>query len=290
MSLLLRLTKILPKSLLRWIALQQHRHPRLKGLYRRIAGSAKTSVSAIQSGPGQGLRFYLGHGTLSFLLGTAEPQIQALLPKICAPGQTTYDVGGNIGFFTVLLARFVGTTGRVFAFEPMPDNLHVLARNVELNRLANVQVVPRAVSSAPATLCMEAAERYDSTYAVTSRAGDDAAPGTTIEVEGVSLDAFVLDEGHPAPDLIKIDVEGHEEHVLEGMRALAGAYGPLILCEVHGTNARVSSLLEEFGYWQAVIEEPGRPLAEAHWNVHVLAGPPSKRAILDRLTEEGLAC
>lgn len=277
-SPLLRLTRFLPKRLIRWVSVKQHQYPLLKSAYRRIAGTAKGSDQRIQAGVGQGLRFNVGRSTLGYLLGTVEPQIQTLLPRICGPGDVVYDIGGNVGFFTVVLARIVGPEGEVVSFEPMPETFAALTHNVAINGFTNVRPVGKAVSQRSETLRI-GVSAYDSTHKVVGT----SAVEEVVEVPGICLDDFVFEEGARPPRLVKIDVEGHEEAVLRGMRRVIAQYAPLILCEVHGTNRVLSPLLEEFGYWQAVVEEPGKPLAEAHWNAHVLAGPASMQPLREDL-------
>lgn len=67
-----------------------------------------------------------------------EPDITALMMRAIKPGDFVIDVGANVGIFTVLMAKLVGDTGMVYAFEPDPDNFTQLVRNIELNHGINV--------------------------------------------------------------------------------------------------------------------------------------------------------
>ncbi len=69
-----------------------------------------------------------------YWLGTYEPELQAVLADLVQPGMVAYDVGANIGYISLLLARRVGEAGKVFAFEALPANLERLRLNLALER------------------------------------------------------------------------------------------------------------------------------------------------------------
>jgi FkbM family methyltransferase len=136
-----------------------------------------------------------------------EPGTTRLVEVLLRPGMTFVDVGANIGYYTVLASRLVGPQGKVYAFEPHPAIYPVLRRNIEANGCTNVIALPLAASNRPGSRPF--AE-------VTARPYWEGA----IEVEAISLDEFVLREGWPRVDLIKVDVDGGEPEVVEGMRSL----------------------------------------------------------------------
>jgi FkbM family methyltransferase len=140
-----------------------------------------------------------------------EPAVSKLIREYLKPGMTFVDVGANIGIFTLLGARLVGTEGRVLALEPMPDNFRILRANVALNGLSNVSCIPKAGGAAPGK-----ARLFLSTYGG-SHSMTENPPGFTgdvLEVDIVRLDAMT---GFPHIDLLKIDVEGSELEVIEGL-------------------------------------------------------------------------
>jgi hypothetical protein len=92
----------------------------------------------------------------------------------------------------------------------------------------------------------------------------------SIEVQVVALD----DEPGPPPGLVKIDVEGAEVEVLQGMARLLAQTAPRLMIEMHGRNREVGELLRAAGYGLEVVEEDV-PLEDASWWVHVLAVPAS---------------
>jgi len=277
MTFLIRFMMLLPPELRQALARRQHQYPLFRRLVRRLTTAAKRSEGTIQTGLGKGLRFDARCGPVSCLLGTIEPHVQWLLTELCAPGDRVYDVGANIGFFTCLLARHLSPSGQVVAFEPVLPNLHVLEHNVRLNRLTNVVAVQRAVSDRLGSLMMALEEHGVQHHVdVSDQSGRSS---NTVSAPSITLDHYVYELNNLPPDLVKIDVEGHEESVLRGMKRLLADRAPLLLIEVHGTNRNISSLLETYGYWHIVVGEEGRPLTQAHWNAHALAGPPGRAAV-----------
>ena len=81
--------------------------------------------------------------------GCFEPFQTELVVNEVRPGDVAIDLGAHIGYYTLLLARLVGPTGRVLAFEPDPDNFALLSRNVEMNGYANVELFNAAASDRP---------------------------------------------------------------------------------------------------------------------------------------------
>ena len=74
------------------------------------------------------------------------------------------------------------------------------------------------------------------------------------------------------PDVIKLDVEGHERAVIDGMRQTLARLRPTVLCELHRTNVEVAAAFDRAGYRTTVLDTGGS-IAEAPWWVHVLAEP-----------------
>jgi FkbM family methyltransferase len=228
----------------------------------------------IRYGEGAGLRFNAAGSNVGYALGTSEPLVQQALVDCLRAGDVVYDVGANVGFLTLLAARRVGPQGHVVAFEPMPEAAAAARHNVALNGMTHVSVYEIGLGARAGVAEFLLAPEL--TWGKLAATG--ARPDTTgsIRVDVAVIDDLVRNNELPAPSLVKIDVEGGEGDVLRGMAWTARAHGPLVLCEMHDTNRIVAGLLSEFGYWQVVIEEPDRSVREAHWNAHVLAGPPSR--------------
>lgn len=144
--------------------------------------------------------------------GTWEPLETSVFLEHVKNGNTIVDVGANIGYYTVLGAQAVGTSGRVYAFEPDPTSFGFLRRNVKANGYKNVVLEQKALTNKPGTLRL---------YLSTSNMGDHRIYPTGdrayVDVEGVRLDDYL--EGLQSDvDFIKIDTQGAEVVILEGMK------------------------------------------------------------------------
>jgi len=169
-------------------------------------------------------------GSLKIRLSVVVSNIRLhrLIDEAVARGATVVDVGANIGYNTVYLARRVGDRGRVVAIEPAADNLRVLRENVRANALANVEV--HAVAAGPLREVRDLFLRGE-TSAVNSLFQESVYAAVT----GVEKVAVVpLDEIVDGPaDFIKIDVEGAELDALEGMTRLLARAGLTLAVEWH---------------------------------------------------------
>jgi FkbM family methyltransferase len=150
--------------------------------------------------------------------GAYEQPIADLLASTLRPGMSVLDVGAHIGYFSLVAAKLVGSTGRVWSFEPDPANRASLECNVDANGMADrVSVVPLAIASSAgnSVLYRKAGDTGSSTMYLHGETGDEQIAVTT-----TSLDEWADSEGWPSIDLVKIDVEGGEGAVLPGMTKL----------------------------------------------------------------------
>lgn len=211
---------------------------------------------------------------VGYALGTTEPELQQILPEILEPGYVVYDLGANVGFFTVLAARLVGDKGRVYAFEPLPANLEGLRHNLALNNLRHVEVIASAVSDVSGMTDLDVYDHGVMAKIATSDSVDfqgGRAIANTIPVSVVTLDEQVRDGMRP-PDVIKIDIEGAEVAALRGARHTLAAHRPVLICSLHATNDAILALAEELGYELSCLDEDVEP-AEASWHATLLARP-----------------
>src|SRR6185437_11707673 len=103
-------------------------------------------IVPIVQGPTRGYRWIAGSSTHGCWLGSYELEKQRVFRSFADPGSVIYDIGANVGIYTLLGATLVGGCGHVVAFEPLPRNLRLLHRHIELNNLQNVTIVEKAVS------------------------------------------------------------------------------------------------------------------------------------------------
>ena len=203
----------------------------------------------VRSGPLQGLRMSVSSGS-RLLRGTYEPAHTERLANNLQPGDVFYDIGAHVGYLSLVASRRVGDAGQVYAFEPRPRNARFLARHIERNRLANVRLFPAGLAEIRGTLRFES--RIGSGRGHLSDTGD-------IEVPVYALDQLLADEGLRPPTLIKMDVEGAEDRVLQGAARTIADHHPRLMISTHGRAKfeSVMAFLDEHGYGCEVIEAPG---------------------------------
>jgi len=214
-------------------------------------------VATIRLGPARGLRYriFADYG-LGPVFGRWEPAAQRWLVKLLEPGMVAYDIGANYGIHTLLLARCVGVHGRVCAFEPDPQIRAALEEAIQLNHFDNVTVAACAASDLTGRASFQRGAHAGAGHLV---AGDPATD--TMTVDTITLDNFVFRDGHPAPNLIKIDVEGAESSVLSGALRVLAEFHPALLIDLHTPweDIAVGEILLRHGY-TAVRSETRAPI------------------------------
>lgn len=238
--------------------------------------SSRRSEIVVRSGPGKGLRLAGGAASADYRPGTNEAPVQEAIVASLSPGAVFYDVGANVGFFALLAARAVGPTGRVVAFEPVPEMIAAIGDNARLNGL-RVAVIPLAVGGADGRELLHLA-RHPGGAALAS-AGTPPDWRGDLEVEVRTLDSLVAEGVVPPPTVVKIDVEGAEGAVLAGMAGLLRASRPVIFCEFDApTAAEVDRKVGEFSHFVSSHDYVVRYLPLAYdrsgWVVtHIVAEP-----------------
>ena len=214
-----------------------------------------------------------------YWLGTYEPELQAAIRKWVEPGSTVYDVGANIGYLSLLLARRVGPKGQVVAFEALPANLERLHANLALSGMGNwVRVTSAAVIDGERPVRFLIGPSGGMGKAEGSAGRAEVTYLDAVIVEGVSLDGLVYQSGWPPPQVVKIDIEGGEVLALPGMRRLLMEARPLIFLEMHGPEAaRVAWETFNSSGYRVLRMEPGYPpvvsLDDLDWKAYLVALP-----------------
>jgi len=217
----------------------------------------------VRSGISQGMWMRLNLQKESRLwLGEHEPTVQSALVTVILPGMVVYDIGAHVGSIALGMARLVGRSGRVVAFEADPETAENLMENRDRSGLTtHLEIVSSAVWS------------YSSSRINFRRGGEKRShggvemegqhpvlgSGEVIEIPAVTLDDFVANS-RLVPQLIKIDVEGGEYEVLSGGERLFSMQRTLIVAEVHHKRAadQITSWLLGHQYcsrWIAPVEK-----------------------------------
>lgn len=161
--------------------------------------------------------------------GVLEPGLTRRFRETLRPGMVVVDVGANIGMYTLIAARLIGSSGRVISFEPTPRTFAILKDNIQINGLLETGVVELhsiAIADRIGTARFGVYAR-NSGHNTLFPEGPDA---TVIEVKTTTLDAALA--GVPRVDVIKIDAEGAEPLIWAGMSAtLARSPGVRVFVE-----------------------------------------------------------
>lgn len=222
------------------------------------------AVVPILQGPLRGKRWIPGSGIDRLWLGSYEPFKMRFAKTWVNRADVVFDIGANVGIYTLLFSDRVGPDGRVVAFEPAPRNVGYLRRHLDLNGVANVLVVQAAVSDRAGRA------RFDT--ADTASTGHLSAEGS-LDVATTTIDDFVASTDC-APSQLKIDVEGAEVDVLRGAIETLKRFRPRILLATHSADLKrtCSELLEASGYDLQELMERGRPVPD-----ELLASPRDAR-------------
>jgi FkbM family methyltransferase len=201
-------------------------------IVRGLASGYRISVSPAQQ--------------LGYLLGTDEPHLQRAIRHYVAAGDTVYDIGANIGYVSLSLAKRVGSGGKVIAFEPVPQNVEALRQNIAINGLSNVRLLEVAASTNAGDAVIRMAENPSTASLVWHRNDSSAAE---FHIKTVSIDELVEAGELAYPKFVKIDVEGAEGSVLQGMRRTLAAARPVLFVECSEAGREISwPLLRDLGY------------------------------------------
>lgn len=165
-----------------------------------------------------------------------EPHVARRVGDLLRPGMTFVDVGASFGYYTVLAGRLVGSTGRVVACEPGPQNVSLLLLNIEAHQLANVAVHPVAASDRAGALLYHGSGGNGH---ISSFSGDPSELANGELVPARPLDELLRAESRV--DVIKIDVEGAEGRVLAGAQRTMRRDHPALFLELSPPALRVTS-------------------------------------------------
>jgi FkbM family methyltransferase len=188
-------------------------------------------------------------GRMVYLHQTWEDLVSQEVCASLRSGMTALDIGAHVGYFTLLMAKRVGPTGKVYSFEPNPATRSLLESNIRLNHLTQVTVCPVALFSRHGIGHLEQRENLNSVLSPQPSLVETM-------VEMVAYDRYAARMRFSTADVIKMDVEGAEYDIVQGMHTLLGEHHPLLIMEVHAdglarfghTTSALFEYLESLGY------------------------------------------
>ena len=158
-----------------------------------------------------------------------------------------FDIGANTGLYSLFAAER-RSDAAVFSFEPYPPNVRLLECDVERNELLNVDVRSEALSDSTGTVEFAQPEQADPGYGSGSIEAESGNSDSTVEVPSKVGDELIANGEIPTPNLIKIDVEGAEPLVIEGLEsALLNSDCRLVYCEIHRGDVEYRPSIGDFG-------------------------------------------
>lgn len=169
-----------------------------------------------------------------------EPYETELISSIIKPGSVVLDIGANIGYHTLLFAKLVGQSGKVFAFEPSSANFRLLEKNVSINGYPNVILEQKAVSNRNEKKKLYLNEWNTGMHTIYKP--QQHASLDSVEIDTISLDNYFSNYGGKI-DFIKMDIEGSEYTALEGMQTILQRQNDIKLLVAFNPSA-----IREYGY------------------------------------------
>jgi FkbM family methyltransferase len=193
-----------------------------------------------------------------------EPQVFNYIVTYLKPGMVFVDVGANVGYYTVAAGCLVGEKGCVLAFEPEKKNRARLKANLTRNNLKNVHVFSEALSNMKGAALLYLNEENEGGHSLLSERG-----GITESVFSTVFDELLRSVSSlcRGVDLIKIDVEGFEKNVLQGMKGTLQHHEPAVVCEVSSNHQEVFDFMHDLGFSASTFSAEGlipcrRPVSE----------------------------
>lgn len=194
-------------------------------------------------GPLRGMRWIVGSGNHGYWLGTYEIDKLKTFYRTLKEGDVVYDLGANVGYYSLIASKAVGATGRVVCFEPSIRNTGFIRRHLQLNEISNCDVIEAAVSQSDGIAFFDRGPNFFQGH-LTSESENTAC------VKTANLDSLVSSRQVPSPTVIKCDIEGAEYEALIGARDTLERFAPIIFLATHGedVNKRCCDFLYKLGY------------------------------------------
>jgi FkbM family methyltransferase len=166
------------------------------------------------------------------------------------PGDIILDIGANIGYYTLLMAKLTREKGKVYAVEPVIQNIELLKKNIKLNKYKNIEVFQLALGNKNKIAPIYISNKRNWHSVIKSELIKNNIIGKAL-VKMITCDEFL--QNKISPDFIRMDVEGYETEIIEGMKKFLDSKKPTkILMEIHdsrgGKREEALESLKNFGF------------------------------------------
>lgn len=233
----------------------------IKGVNTKIIGNHKANYLILFNK----ISFILRDPTIYYNLiryGEYEPTLSYIFSTLIKKGMTILDIGGNIGYFSLMASRLVGPNGKVYVFEPDPTNFMYLRKNIEINDISNINLVKKCVSNKEGIIKLHHHPIYHSCHSIFKSSSKRSTK--EIDVESIVLDKMFKNECSKI-SFIKMDIEGAELNALKGManllkknkvKYLLTEYNSRILRSI-GKNANdfIAELANYFSRYYVILDD-----------------------------------
>lgn len=222
----------------------------------------------ILKGPLKGMKII--HGALGGPSGGASVYLNQIEQKQTSEflehtkeGYIVFDIGANVGYYTILASKKVGPNGKVFSFEPVVRNLSYLYRHIISNRLKNVFVLPLACADETTLRIFSFGRTIAEGHLIEDNSLNSSSFHYYTYVHTTTINEFCT-YSNVIPDIIKIDVEGAELLVLKGAKQILQKAKPKIFLSIHSEQLEKDCIeyLTNLGYQTLLLDEKEKPSVE----------------------------
>jgi FkbM family methyltransferase len=203
------------------------------------------SVMSLNPGPKRGI-----HGFIYIFRDDYECDVRFPMQNFVHENSICYDIGANIGYWTLYLSEIVGSSGRVYAFEPMSKNLKLLQKNIKDSDISHiVEIVPIGLGNRKGNLKIYIPLDPGSA-SIAPESDNDSFEEILVE----TIDEIWKSHGYPKVDFVKMDIEGSEPFVLEGGHQFFSELRPVVVCEANSRKLEpldrtCNEIFEMFNSW-----------------------------------------
>ncbi len=223
-------------------------------LFHLLSSKKGYSDFKVLSGPAKGVKLRLDiRKEGSYWLGNYDQWIFDAVPleEFLKAGDTAWDCGAYVGYYTAIFRKIVGEKGKVICFEASSTNFKRVQQLPAINNWENVQVLPLAVG--PENTILKFVNNIGGSngpFNLDKKYKEDESELEIEEVPSCGVDELIYSKGIAAPNFIKFDLESAEEFALHNGHRCFTEVRPVILLELHGSIARdaAGEFLEKYQY------------------------------------------